>query len=67
MNRMLSMATVLATVGKEAPQQASSYKTVRGTAKRIADAEKVQLASDPSPDKVKDKVALETSTKELAE
>ena len=67
MNRMLSMATVLATVGKEAPQQATSYKTVRGITKRIADAEKVQLASDPSPDKVKDKVALETSTKELAE
>lgn len=67
MNRMLAMAAVLATVGKEAPKQATSYKTVRGITKRIADAEKVQLASDPSPDKVKDKMALDTSTKELAE
>lgn len=65
MNRMLSMAAVLATVGKEAPEQVNSYTTVRGTAKRIADAEKVQLAPDPSPDKVKDTVSLETATKEL--
>jgi len=67
MNRMLSMAALLATVGKEAPQQVNSYKTVRGTAKRIAEAEKVQLAPDPSPDRVKDKVALDTATKELTE
>jgi hypothetical protein len=66
-NRMLSMAMILTTVGKEAPQQANSFRTVRGTAKRIADAEKVQLASDPSPDKVRDRVALDTATKELAE
>lgn len=66
MKRMLSIAAVLATVGKEAPQQVNSYTTVRRTAKRIADAEKIQLAPDPSPDKVKDTVALNTSTKELA-
>jgi hypothetical protein len=65
MNRMLSMATLLVTVGKEAPQQVTSFRTVRGITKRIAEAEHVQLASDPSPDKVKDSVALETSTKEL--
>lgn len=65
-NRMLSMATVLAIVGKEAPQQVKSYTTVRAIAKRIAEAEKVQLAPDPSPDKVKDTVSLETATKELA-
>jgi hypothetical protein len=66
MNRILSMAAVLVTVGKEAPKQVNSYTTVRGTAKRIADAEKVQLAPDPSPDKVKDTVSLDTATKELA-
>jgi hypothetical protein len=65
MNRMLSMATLLVTVGKEAPQQVNSFRTVRGITKRIAEAEHVQLASDPSPDKVRDNVALETSTKEL--
>jgi hypothetical protein len=53
------------TVGKEAPQQVNSFRTVRGITKRIAEAEHVQLASDPSPDKVRDNVALETSTKEL--
>jgi hypothetical protein len=62
---MLSMATLLVTVGKEAPQQVNSFRTVRGITKRIAEAEHVQLASDPSPDKVRDNVALETSTKEL--
>ena len=67
MNRLVSMAVVLATVGKEAPQQVNSYTTVRGTVKRIADAEKIQLAPDPSPDKVKDTVSLETATKALAE
>ena len=67
MNRLVSMAAVLATVGKEAPQQVNSYTTVRGTVKRIADAEKIQLAPDPSPDKVKDTVSLETATKALAE
>jgi hypothetical protein len=61
MNRLLSMAAVLVTVGKEAPQQVNSFRTVRGITKRIAEAEKIQLAADPSPDSVKDKAAY-TST-----
>jgi len=65
--RLLAMATVLLAVGKNAPQQVNSFRTVRGITKRIADAEKVQLATDPSPDKVKDNVTLDTATKELAE
>lgn len=64
-NRMLAMSNTLLAVSKEVPGQTSSYKTVRGTAKRIADAEKVQLASDPSPDKVKDSTTLTSSVKEL--
>jgi hypothetical protein len=64
---MMSMASLLVTIGKEVPQQVASYKTVREMAKRIAEAEKVHLAADPSPDKVKDKVSLETSTKQLTE
>lgn len=60
MNRMLSIAAVLVTVGKEAPQQVTSYRTVRGITKRIGDAEKVELAPDPSPENVKDTVALES-------
>src|SRR5207247_1212504 len=63
MNRMLAMAAVLTTVAKEVPQQASSLTTVRGITKRIAEAEKIQLGPDPSPDKVKDKTALTISAK----
>ena len=63
MNRMLAMASVLTAVGKEAPKQAASFKTVRGITKRIAEAEKVQLTADPSPDQVKDKSSLTTSSK----
>jgi hypothetical protein len=56
---------MLITVGDEASKQASSLKTVRGITKRIADAEKIQLATDPSLDKVKDQVALTSAAKEL--
>jgi hypothetical protein len=63
--RMLAMASMLITVGDEASKQASSLKTVRGITKRIADAEKIQLAADPSPDKVKDQVTLKSAAKEL--
>jgi hypothetical protein len=66
-DQMLSMATLLATVGTEAPRQATSFRTVRRITKGIAEAEKVQLGSDPSPDQVRDKVALKTSTKELTD
>ena len=67
MNRMLGIAAVLATIGKEAPQQVNSFRTVRGITKRIAEAEKIQLAADPSPDKVKDKTSYESTEKAIAE
>ena len=67
MKRMLDMAALLATVGKEIPKQVNSFRTVRGMTKRIADAEKIQLAADPSPDKVKDKTSYENTVKEIAE
>jgi hypothetical protein len=67
MKSLLSMAGVLATVGKEAPQQVNSFSTVRGITKRIAEAEKIQLAADPSPNSVKDKDSLTTKTTPLGE
>jgi hypothetical protein len=66
MNRLLSMAMVLATVGKEAPQQVNSFRTVRGITKKIAEAEKIQLAADPSPDSVKDTTALKMKVTSLS-
>jgi hypothetical protein len=65
MNRMLSMAAVLVAVGKEAPQQVNSFRTVRGITKRIAEAEKIQLAADPSPDSVKDKTSYVSAEKAI--
>ena len=67
MNRLLSIASVLVTVGKEAPQQVNSFRTVRGITKRIAEAEKIQLAPDPSPDSVKDKAAFTSTEKAITE
>jgi hypothetical protein len=67
MNRMLSMAAILVTVGKEAPQQVNSFRTVHGITKRIADAEKVQLAADPSPDKVRDTATMTNSFTALSD
>jgi hypothetical protein len=67
MNHMLSIASVLVTVGKEAPQQVNSFRTVRGITKRIAEAEKIQLAPDPSPDCVKDKTVFASKSNEITE
>jgi len=67
MKRMFAMAALLATVGKEAPQQVNSFRAVRGMTKRIAEAEKIQLAADPSPDKVKDKTSYESTDKAITE
>jgi hypothetical protein len=67
MRRMLAIAEVLVIVGKETPQQVSSFKTVRGMTKKIGAAEKIQIAADPSPDKVKDKTTYESSDKAIAE
>ena len=67
MNRLLSIATMLATVGKEAPQQVNSFTTVRGITKRIAEAEKIQLAPNPSPDSVKDKTSFASTSNAITE
>jgi hypothetical protein len=65
MKRMLSMAAVMAIIVKEAPQQVKSFTTVRGIVKRIAEAEKVQLNPDPSPEMVKDAVSMANSVKAI--
>lgn len=56
---------VLTAVSKNLPSQVTSYKTVRKLTKSIADAEKVKLPADPSPDQVKDRAVLESSAKAI--
>jgi hypothetical protein len=43
----------------------NSFRSVRGITKRIAEAEKIQLAADPSPDSVKDKTAYTGKCSEI--
>ncbi len=63
--RLLSLATALTAVGKNSSQQIGSFTTVRGVARKIAEAEKIQLVSDPSPASVRDSSSLTTSVQEL--
>ncbi len=63
--QVTAQISVLSAVVQQIPQQTKSFSTVRGIINNIAKAEKVSLAADLSPDKIKDKVALTASAKEL--
>jgi len=63
--RLSAMASLLTAVARQTPQQVTSFKTVRGIAKRIADAEKIQLDPDPSAEKVKDRSSFESAVKPI--
>ncbi len=61
--KLMSTVGVVTQVGKEMPGQVSSFKTVRGIVKKIAEAENMTLAPDPSAASLKDPVvATATAT-----
>jgi hypothetical protein len=64
-SKLKGFISVLTVVGQKIPSQVNSYKTVRGIAKKIADAEKMTLPPDPAPDAVKDRAAFQSSAKAL--
>lgn len=63
--QVTAQISVLSAVVQQIPQQTKSFSTVRSIITNIAKAEKVSLAADLSPDKIKDKVSLTASAKEL--
>jgi hypothetical protein len=63
--QITAQIAVLGAVVQQIPQQTKSFTTVRGIVKNIAKAEKLTLAADVSPDKVKDQAALISSAKEI--
>ena len=56
---------VLSAVVQQVPQQTKSFTAARTIISNIAKAEKVSLAADLSPDKIKDLASLSSSAKEL--
>ncbi len=63
--KITAQVAVLAAVVAQIPQQTKSFTTVRGIVTNIAKAEKITLAPDVSPDKVKDKASLSATAKEI--
>lgn len=63
--QVTAQISVLSAVVQQIPQQTKSFTTVRGIITNIAKAEKVSLAADLSPDKIKDNASLTASAKEL--
>jgi len=63
--QVTAQISLLSAVVQQIPQQTKSFTTVRGIVANIAKAEKVSLAADLSPDKIKDTAALSASAKEL--
>lgn len=63
--QVAAQITVLTAVVQQVPQQTKSFTAVRGIVSDIAKAEKVSLAADLAPEKIKDKAMLSASAKEL--
>ncbi len=60
-----AQVAILTAVTQQVPAQIQSATTVRSISKKIADAEKIKLAADLDPAKVKDSQALATTIKEI--
>jgi len=63
--QVTAQIAVLTAVVQQVPQQTKSFTAVRSIITNIAKAEKISLAADPSPAKIKDTASLASSAKEL--
>jgi hypothetical protein len=65
--QITAQVAVLSAVVAQIPQQTKSFSTVRSIITNIAKAEKLTLAPDVAPEKVKDQASLSDSAKEIEE
>jgi len=63
--QVTAQISLLSAVVQQIPQQTKSFTAVRSIVGDIAKAEKVSLAADLAPEKIKDKALLSASAKEL--